>query len=136
MKFLDTNIFIRYLAWDDPVKGEASKAFFEKLLLGDDEVLSSESVVAEILYVLTSSRHYGLSRSEAIERLQPALVAQGLRFADKRAILRAVEVYSDYSFLDFEDALSVAHMEAARINEIMSYDRGFDRVEGIVRVEP
>jgi predicted nucleic acid-binding protein len=30
----------------------------------------------------------------------------------------------------------VAHMQARGINEIVSYDRGFDGVPGVTRVEP
>lgn len=136
MRFLDTNVFIRYLAWDDLVKGAASQNLFEALAKGEDEVMCSESVVAEIMFVLTSNRHYGLTREDAAQRVQPILTAQGLHFPDKRAILRAMDLYSTYAFLDFEDALSVANMESARISDIVSYDRGFDRVDGVTRVEP
>jgi predicted nucleic acid-binding protein len=38
--------------------------------------------------------------------------------------------------IDFEDALAIAYMESAGISEIISYDRHFDRIEGITRCEP
>jgi predicted nucleic acid-binding protein len=36
----------------------------------------------------------------------------------------------------FADALSVAHIEAGEMDGIVSYDRGFDDVTGMSRVEP
>ena len=39
-------------------------------------------------------------------------------------------------FLIFENAVAVAHMEQRGANEIVSYDKDFDRVEGIHRTEP
>jgi predicted nucleic acid-binding protein len=38
--------------------------------------------------------------------------------------------------MDFEDCLSVAHMERQHLKEIYSYDQDFDRVEQVRRVEP
>lgn len=43
---------------------------------------------------------------------------------------------AQYPFLDFADALGVAHMEARGIAEILSYDMDFDRLPGVARVEP
>ena len=50
-------------------------------------------------------------------------------------MLHALNVYQTYAVLDSEDALC-PHMQAAASREIVNYDRGFDRVEGVVRVEP
>ncbi len=136
MRFLDTNVIIRYLTGDDPEKERASGALLGRLDRGEEEVMSSESVIAEVVYVLTSRAHYGVQPREAAERLKPVVLARGLRLPDKRTVLHALDVYASYPFLDFEDALSVAHMATAGLGEIVSYDRGFDRVPGLIRVEP
>ena len=136
MRFLDANVFIRYLTGDDPIKQGASRLLFERLDRDEEQLLTSEAVVAEIIYVLTSGAHYGLTREAAAQRLLPALRSPGLRIANKTVVLRALDVYEAHRRLDYEDALSVAHMESAGIDEIVSYDRGFDRVEGISRAEP
>ncbi|GEM_PF-480496 len=41
-----------------------------------------------------------------------------------------------HSFLGFVDALNVAHMERAKITAIYSFDRDFDRIPGVDRIEP
>jgi len=40
------------------------------------------------------------------------------------------------SKLDFDDATSLAVMKKLKIDEIVSFDRDFDRVESIRRLEP
>jgi len=68
--------------------------------------------------------------------LRPLLALRGLKLPDKRVVRRALERYRESSRLDFEDALSVAHLERLGIRPIVSYDRNFDRVPEIVRQEP
>jgi uncharacterized protein len=136
VRFIDANVFIRYLTQDDPAKAMASGALIEALARSEDEAMTSEAVIAEIFYVLTSRAHYGLDRADAAERVRPIVLAQGLRLPNKGTVVRGLDVYSTYRALDIEDALSVAHIESAGVSEILSFDRGFDHVEGIVRVEP
>lgn len=50
--------------------------------------------------------------------------------------MRFLDIYSSYPFLDFEDALAIAHMERQGIKELWSYDRDFDRIPEVKRVEP
>ena len=136
MRFVDANVFIRYLTQDDPAKAIASGALIQKLANGEEEATTSEAVVAEVFYVLTARAHYGLRRTDAAARVRPALAAQGLVMDEKAVVERAIEVYEAYPDLDFEDALSVAHMESRGIHEIVSYERGFDAVPSLTRVEP
>jgi predicted nucleic acid-binding protein len=136
LRFIDTNVFIRQIAQDDREKAAASEEFFRRLESDNEEALTSEMVVGEVVYVLSARGHYDFPRTEIRDRLMPILVIPRLRLPAKEAVLRALSLYVQYPVLDFEDALSVAHMEAAGITEIVSYDRGFDRVEGVVRVEP
>ncbi len=66
----------------------------------------------------------------------PILALRGLHLPHKRACMRALDLYGSTPVLDFEDALAVAHMERLGISEIVSYDRDFDRIEGVYRTEP
>jgi len=59
-----------------------------------------------------------------------------LRIPRKGIYLRALDLYAAHPGLDFEDALAVTHMEDAGIEELLSYDRDFDRVAGVRRSEP
>lgn len=136
MRFIDTNIFIRFLAGDDTQKTEACYELFRRLSVGLETATTSESVLTEIAYVLSSSKLYRISPSEIAARLRPLLLARGLQLPDKQIYLRALDLYSSRPSIGLEDALTVAHFELDGLEAIYSYDRDFDRIPGIVRVEP
>ena len=79
---------------------------------------------------------YRLSHEDVRARLLPILTLRGVRLPQKRVYLRALDLYASSPFLDFEDALAMAHVEHRRLTEIVSYDKNFDRVTGLQRVEP
>ena len=137
MKFLDTNVILRYLTRDDEAKAEACYQLFQRVKLGEEELFTCEAVVTEVAYVLSSPRApYRLSHEEVKARLLPILTLRSLRLPQKRVYLRALDLYASAPFLDFEDALAVVHMEHRGLTEIVSYDRDFDRVAGLRRIEP
>ncbi len=137
MRFIDANVFLRFITRDDPVKASACLELFQRLRQGREEATTSEAVIAEIVYVLVSTRQpYRLARAEVRARLMPLLRLRGLRLQDRGALLRALEVFELYDDLDFEDVLTVAHMEASGIPELLSYDTGFDVIPGLRRIEP
>jgi predicted nucleic acid-binding protein len=135
MIFLDTNIFLRYLTKDDLEKSQACLAMLQRIQ-GGEEATTSEVVLAEVAFVLSSPRQYGLSHADVSGRLRPVLLLHGLKVPNKRRILRALDLYATHPQLDFEDCLTVAQIEQQNIATLMSYDRGFDRVVGITRDEP
>ena len=137
MKFVDTNIFLRYLTGDDAVKAEASYHLFQSVSRGEETLFATEAIVSEVVFVLTSRRGpYRLGHEEARDRLLPVLTLRNLRISQKGVYLRALNLFAESPSLDFEDALSVAHMERKGLTEIVSYDRDFDSVKGIQRIEP
>lgn len=137
MKFLDANIIIRYLTRDDESKAEACYQLLQRVKQGKEEVATCEAILTEVAYVLTSSRApYGLNHADVKDRLVPILTLRGLRLPRKKTFLRALELYASSHSLDIEDALAVAHMEQLGITAIYSYDRDFDRVPGVQRMEP
>ncbi|MBI2941107.1 MAG: type II toxin-antitoxin system VapC family toxin [Chloroflexi bacterium] len=137
MRFLDTNIILRFLTRDDEAKAQACLALFERVERGQEEITLSEAILTEVCYVLSSSRHtYQLKREEIRARLLPLLNLRGLHLRDKRLYLRALDLYVQYPRLDIEDAVSVARMEAAQITEIYSYDTDFDGIPTLKRLEP
>ena len=137
MIFVDTNVILRYLTKDDEAKAEACYRLFKRVESGEEELFTCEAIVSEVVYVLSSHRApYRLSGEEIRDRLVPILTLRGLRLPQKRVYLEALDLYASSPFLDFEDALAAAHMRRNGVAEIMSYDRDFDRVPGLRRVEP
>jgi len=134
-QFVDTNIFLRYLTRDDPQKAEACFRLLEKAKKSEVTLTTSESVIAEIVFVLSSPRVYRLSRTEVRARLYPILALEGLKIQDRRKYYRALDLYADHA-IDFEDALTVAEMERSGIEDLYSYDTDFDVFENVIRLEP
>lgn len=135
MPFIDANVFIRYLTRDDPKKADACFALFQQAKRDEIALVTTEAVVAEVVYVLSSKQLYALSRREIRALLYPLLSLPGLKLAGRKAYLRALDLYAIYK-IDFEDALIVAQMERQGETELYSYDRHFDQVPGITRLEP
>ena len=134
-QFVDTNIFLRYLTKDDPEKAPACLALFQQAQQSRVSLTTSESVIAETVYLLSSKKVYRLQPQEVQRRLAPLLHLRALGIEHKNTILTALDLYGAYD-MDFEDCLSVAHMERQQLTEIYSYDQDFDQVQYIQRREP
>ncbi|MGI8475943.1 MAG: PIN domain-containing protein [Thermomicrobiales bacterium] len=138
MTFLDTNIFLRFLTRDDEKKADACRELFRRLDVGEEQATTSESVIAEVVYVLSArtGAGYRLTPTDIAGRLKPLIGVDGLKLPHKRRYRRALDVFAAHPFLDFEDALSVAHIEDQKLDDLTSYDADFDKVPGITRKEP
>jgi len=135
MKFLDANVILRYLTSDDPEKAKNCYELFQKVKRGEIELTTCEAVIAEIVYVLSSNVIYNLPRDEIYSLLLPIINLNGLKLPQKHLYIRALDIYASRN-IDFEDALSFAHMEKRQTKEIYSYDRDFDKLEELKRLEP
>ena len=135
MQIVDTNIFIRFLTNDDPKKANACRQLLNRAEQGKIELQTSESIIAEIVFVLESKRLYNLSRTEIYDRLLPILTIDSLKVSYKNSIIRALEIYANEK-IHFEDAVLVALAERLGAKEIFSYDKGFDKVDNVKRIEP
>lgn len=135
MQFIDTNVFLRFLTRDDFAKAERVKALLEQAEKGEVELTTSESVISELVFVLSSPKLYNVGRERLRQLLLPIVSLRGLKLPNRSVFVRALDLYAGTS-MDFIDALAVAHMEARQVTEVYSYDRHFDGVNGIRRLEP
>src|SRR5713226_5107179 len=122
MQYLDANIFLRYLAQDNPKQSQACFELLQKARRNEVTLTTSEAIIAEVVYVLQSKQLYALSAEEIRARLYPVLSIPGLKLPFRRMVLRALDLYAMYR-LDFEDALAIAQMEKQKITEVYTYDR-------------
>ncbi len=133
--FLDSNILVRHLTNDDPERGSACFAIIQAIEQGKLQAWTSDLVIAEVVFVLSGKATYNLDRGTIRDLLLPLIELPGLRITNKRLYRRVFELYAT-SPLDYTDAYHVALMEQRGTSEVLSYDRHFDRVEGIQRREP
>jgi len=134
---LDTNPIIRYLTQDNPEQAARARALFERAARGEITLYVSESVVVEVVNVLSSRVTYHLPRPEVQRHVHNVLSLKGVRCAAKQSYRRALELWvATPQVRDFVDALSVAHAERLKIREVATFDEDFDRFPTIKRLTP
>lgn len=135
VEFLDTNIIIRYLTQDNPEHARRAYSLLQQVETGDLIVTTSEAVIVEVVYVLSSKVLYNFPRPDIQVHLSTVIALRGLKLPHKRTYLRALDIYASTN-LDFVDALNVAHMVRAQITTILTFDKDFDKIQGVTRREP
>jgi predicted nucleic acid-binding protein len=106
MRFIDTNVFIRYLTQHHSVRGPAALALFQRVRAGMEELTTCETIIAEVVYVLSSrGAGYGLAPADIQARLRPVLRLRGLKLPHKRSILRALDLYARFPTLTLRTRL-------------------------------
>jgi len=132
-RFIDTNILLRYFTGDDPRKAAACLALLQRIEDGQETAITSSLVVFETAFSLYSSYH--LTRERIRDLLAPVLGLRGLRVPDRQTFLDALDLYAHHS-VSFADAFNTVYARAHGVGEIYSYDRDFDRIPGMRRLEP
>ncbi len=102
-------------------------------LSGDDQLLLTDLVLAECVYVLES--FYEVERPRVAELMRAAIAVPSVAVVDPPLLLRALEVY-ELDRIDFAEAYLAASAEATGVGAILSFDRSVDRVETVTRIEP
>jgi predicted nucleic acid-binding protein len=131
--FLDTNILLRFFTGDDSQKAQQALNLFMRIERGEEKVITSSSVIFETVYTLQS--FYKLPRVEIKDKLLPIISMRGIHLPDKSVYYRAFDLYVTKN-ISFADAYNAAYMISEEIFNIYSWDRDFDKIEGIVRLEP
>ena len=98
-------------------------------------VFAPITTIADCVYVLSSPSLYKLPRTKVTGLLLPIVRLRGFRVQDRRAVIQALDLYAATT-LDFGDAYLVASMQRLGSRTVYSFDRDFDRIRGIQRVEP
>ena len=127
--FIDTNVLIRHLTGDPPDQARAATEF----LSDSDELLLTDLVVAEVVYVLES--FYQLPREEVAELVRAIVAFPSIQVVDSALLLRSLEVY-EVDRLDFAESYLVAQAERSGVATIASFDKSIDRVTTVRRLVP
>jgi predicted nucleic-acid-binding protein len=122
-------VLIRHLTGDPPEMAARATA----ALAGDHDLLLTDLVLAECVYVLES--FYDVERPRVAELMRSAIGLRTIKTVDPPTLLRALEVY-ELDRLDFAEAYLVAQAEATGVSAVLSFDRSIDRLETVTRREP
>jgi len=133
MRFLDTNIFIRFLTDDVPEKADACEEIFRKAVEKQETLFTTDLVIAEIVWVLES--FYELPKDEIQDKVEKILNTPNLICPHKDLILSALILYSEKN-IDYIDAYNALILKENGIEELYSYDKHYDRIDWLTRMEP
>lgn len=133
MRFLDTNIILRYLTLDNPSKAQKCETLFQRAASGKEVLFTSTLVIAEVVWVLEKA--YKLSKTEISGLIQKILNTPHIECDEKDILMAAAGLYQ-LKNIDFIDAYNAVLMRAQKIEAIYSYDTDFDKIPPLRRIEP
>ncbi len=132
-RVIDANIILRFLIGEPPDQAERCGALFARLQTGEEAVYLPEVAFSDVIWTLQS--FYRWPREQIARFAHDLISLRGIKMARKSLVRDALNAYSEHR-IDFSDALIAAKMMRGGRAEIYSYDRDFDRVAGVKRIEP
>lgn len=131
MIFVDSNIFLYTIFTVDKKKHQASKDFFAKAEEKNSSLWTSDWVIAEIIWFCTRK---GTSRNETKQYIYKILRTSYIQVKNKSYILQALDMWNDS--IDYIDALNIILLKEELIDDVYTYDKGFDIISSLTRKEP
>lgn len=130
MIFIDSNVPMYVIGAAHPHKQDARR-LLEDAVRANERLVTDVEVFQEILH-----RYHAIKRREAIapafeivHELVDEVFAIGMPDVEQaRSILMA------HDGISARDALHIAIMQRRGVNRILSFDSGFDHIEGVTRI--
>lgn len=130
--FVDTNIFIYASGDPHPYKNPA-KHILEKIAKNQLKAVTSTEVLQEILhrYCIIKDQARGFAIFDDCIKIISVIVP-----ITKQDISKAREILQEYPSIEARDATHAAVMLNRNIKSIYSYDRHFDEIKELKRIQP
>jgi uncharacterized protein len=127
---VDSNLPMYLVGAPHPHKADAQR-LVERFISDRQRLVTDAEVLQEILH-----GYVAINRRNAIQPAFDALlgIVDQVFSVDQSAAKRAKEIVLSYPKVSARDALHIAVMEAQDIEQILSFDTGFDGFPGIVRL--
>ena len=131
MIFVDSNVPM-YVAGRAHPHRDPSRRFLERVRTGDVDACTSTEVLQEILYRYTALGRLDLAATvyDLFVQMCPTILPVTLADTD-----RAKALLVGGTRVGVRDAMHAAVMLNHDVVEIASFDAGFDRIDGIARVD-
>lgn len=133
MRRIDANVILRFLTNEPLAQAERAAHLFASVAVGQIAVLVEDVVLAEVVWTLAS--FYRMGRAEIATALLDLMAEPGIHSVDKQSVLLALVWYHEKN-IDFADALVAAKALTHGEPEVYSFDRHFNRIPGLLRLEP
>lgn len=128
--YLDTNIFLRHLLQDHP--SPKATAYLARIEQGELHAHTADTVIFETVFTL--QRGYRHPKAKIREAVLPLIELPGILRPGKRRYRKVFDLYVDLN-LPFADAYHAVLIERLKLDGIATFDKEFDRVPRIRRIE-
>lgn len=132
MILVDSNVPMYLVGADHPHKFD-SRSVLERLLSERQRLVTDAEAFQEILH-----RYCAINRRDAVQAAYDALraIVDEVFPVEEPDVIEAKNVVATHPALSARDALHVAVMRRRGVQQIFSFDRGFETVTGIERIPP
>jgi predicted nucleic acid-binding protein len=139
MTVIDANYFLRAIVRPqtphDVQLATTAQTLFRLAAIGQETFTTNDAVIAEVVFILHSPRHYNLPRPDVSARLKPILSLSGCKLPQKTRVLRAFTLWEGTPSISFVDALTATQALDLGV-ALGSFDRRLGRVPGITLWQP
>ncbi len=133
LPFLDTNVLVRHLTQDNADQSPRASQFFLRIARGEQRIRTADTVIFETVFLL--EKQYRHPKATIRTNVLPLLTLPGIVLPGKERFQRVFDYYVNRN-LPFADAYHVVLMEDEGLTEIVTFDEDFDRIPGVIRIEP
>lgn len=131
--YADSNLFIALLSGPSHPLHEPSLNVFRRVSEGELSLIVTPMIVAELVYSAKAALRW--SRAETVTRLVAMLDSDGLVVRELAVVQAALRLYGQHPMLDYPDAHLAAAASVAGPPVVVSFDRDFDVIDGVARVD-
>ncbi len=130
MILVDSNVPMYLIGSPHPLKTDAQR-LLERLIANRESLVTDAEVLQEILH-----RYVAIDRRDAIQPAFDALlgVVDEVLTVDRGIVERAKQIVLGYRKLSARDAVHLAVMQRHGIQQVLSFDSGFDSFPAIARL--
>ncbi len=126
------NIFLELLL--EQKNSGRCRTFLNKTAKGEINAVVSDFTIDSVILVMSNHK---VSKEEMKEFINKLINSKGIAIysVSMRDRLQAINIMGRYG-LDYEDSVILQTALSTKSKEIMSFDRHFDKISGIKRIEP
>lgn len=129
---LDTNVLVRFLADDDPVRSPVAARIVDRAIAASERLFIPTTVLVETIWVL--ARAYKVSRPELVQIVDSIVRARHFDFADETLVSRASRAYRAGT-ADFSDYLILEETKGSEADVLLTFDKALWKEPGVRKAE-
>lgn len=115
--FVDTNVFLRFLARDQEKQYQACRKLFKQAQENKINLITSSLVIFELIWTLVS--HYQESKNQIVEKILSLLELSNLKVENREIFFESLLLWQEKN-IDFNDAFNFTWAQKKKIRKMES----------------